>query len=231
MQLIMYLSGIKKKLGIVHDQYYTVVFRIVQPRDFTVRNPVKEWRCRMSDLRGDINRLANSAQANLSGEASCTAGGHCKHCNSLYGCTTAWEYGIGVFNALGSPLPLDMTGEQLAAMYSWVTRAYDHIGKLRDAIETQVKSTLQSGGTVPGYGLTRLTGRLKWTFPVEDVMALGEAFGINLSKPDVITPTQAINAGLDKDLVSAHSARAQGGLKITAENDTHAAKAFKKQEN
>lgn len=218
-QLILYAAGIFKALGIHgdRDQYITVVFKIVQPRAFG-KPPIQEWRVLASDLRPYIVKASNAAQWNLAPEATCTSGAHCKHCPAIHACPAALAEGVGLFSMLDKPIPLDLSGEELGSLLNYLDRATTHIGQLKEAIEAQAKSTIQAGKPVSGYTLQKAYGRKKWNLPAEDILVLGESFGINLSKPDVITPAQAIKAGLDSEIVDLHSDRPSTGFKLVKAN-------------
>lgn len=214
-QLMAYYTGIASMLGIngYDDQRLTVVFRIAQPRAFG-KPAIEEWRIKAADLRPYIVRMSNAAQKNLSAEAECKAGAHCKHCPAIHACSAALAVGVGLFEALSKPIPLDLSGDQLASMLDYVQYAHNHLGQLKEAIETQVKSTIQSGGNVPGYTLQKSYGRKSWTISPEEVLLIGESFGIDLSKPNVITPAQAVKAGIDEELVNQYADRSANGFKI-----------------
>jgi len=60
---------------------------------------------------------------------------------------------------------------------------------------------------------------------------MGNAFGVDLSKPGVITPNQAIKAGMDRDTIKHIVKREKKGTKLVPDNkSTLASRVFKKQE-
>lgn len=79
-------------------------------------------------------------------------------------------------------------------------------------LEAQIAESLKSGSTGAIYSLQATAGRLDWSAPPVEVIDL---LGDEVAKRAVITPTQALKAGVDKDLVGMLSARKTGAPKLT----------------
>jgi hypothetical protein len=69
-------------------------------------------------------------------------------------------------------------------------------------------------------------GRTVWTAPASEVIALGNMLGVDVSKPDVITPKQSIKAGLPAEVVAAYSHAPRGAAELAEDNGHAAAKVF-----
>jgi len=69
-------------------------------------------------------------------------------------------------------------------------------------------------------------GARKWNKPDEEVLALGEIFGKDLSKKSVVTPTQALKLNIDESVIMAYSYIPKGDAKLVENNPNDAAKIF-----
>jgi hypothetical protein len=87
-------------------------------------------------------------------------------------------------------------------------------------------STIRAGRRVPGFGLVSGQAREQWTKDAAEVIALGEAFGVNLRKNALITPKQARDAGVDAETVKAYSTRPAGALKLEQIDDATLRRTF-----
>jgi hypothetical protein len=224
-QLICYALGAMDAIGIdgYKAQRVMVHFRIYQPRDYQA-GPVKTWSCKASDLRGPANLLSNAAQQAFSADATCTTGEHCKHCKALHLCPAALRAGIELYEVADKPIPLEMEPVQLASMLTLIQRAHEHIGNIRDALETQVSAMLRAGSVVPGYGLAASVGNRRWVIDDAHVIELGRQAGLEIGKTVALSPSQAEKAGMDKALVANLTERPSGGQKL---KKIDASKAFK----
>ncbi|MNE53890.1 hypothetical protein D3C80_1486410 [compost metagenome] len=83
---------------------------------------------------------------------------------------------------------------------------------------------------MPGWALQAGRSRTDWNVPVAEVVALGEMFGVELSKVAPLTPKQAADklkrAGIDDSVIGAYSATQPGAVRLVQESKTLAKKAF-----
>lgn len=227
-QCINYVAGIFDEFKL-EDQYTTVRIRIVQPRAFHPEGIIREWATNGAELRGHINTLHNNAHKALGPEASTLTGSHCRYCEALHACPAALEAGMKLYEVAGQPLPVELSDQALGLQLSMVKRAREHLEYLESAYTEQVKSKLRGGSNIPGWGVEPKLGRVKWSKPIDEVIALGDILGKDLRRPlDAITPSQAIKLGVDKTVVDAYSERPTTGLELKQINTKKSREVFSK---
>lgn len=229
-QAINYAAGLFDELGIDGgaDQRLTVKTRIAQPRAFHPDGAIREWTVVGSDLRGPINQLANAAKEALGSDAKIRTGAHCRYCEALHACPSALRAGMTLFEFTDKAIPQQLSPEAMGVQLQIIERASKQLEYLKSAFEEQVKSSIRQGTNVIGWSLKPGKGRKKWNRPKEQIVALGDMMGIELRKNDVITPTQARNAGMDENLINAYSERPDTALKLTQIDTDKVTRVFNK---
>ncbi len=89
-------------------------------------------------------------------------------------------------------------------------------------LENQAIQSIRDGKEVPGFKVVPQFTRIKWTLKDNDVIKLGQAHNIVLAKPaklELITPLQAIKAGIPKDIVKQYSSSELKSYKLVNEGD------------
>lgn len=228
-QAINYAAGLFDELGIdgITDQYLTVHIRIAQPRAFHRDGSVRNWSIKGSDLRGYFNTLTNNANQALSSTVQTHTGTHCRYCEARHACPAALKAGLDLYEVTGQPLPIELSVEAMGVQLSIIQRARKQLEYLESGFEEQIKGKIRAGVRVPGWALKEGVGRVKWSKPVDEIVAMGDMMGKDLRKAEAITPTQAKGLGLDEALISAYSERPNTGLKLVAV-DSKAREVFSK---
>jgi hypothetical protein len=103
------------------------------------------------------------------------------------------------------------TPAQLSTELAVITAAHERVGYRLAALQSEAEHRIRSGSYVPGWSLESKPGRLEWSKPLEEVLYLGALCGVDLSRPDVITPTQAKKLGVP---VEEYTERAPGKAKL-----------------
>lgn len=171
---------------------------------------VRVWSVSPIDLQPYWDRLRTAAAEALSPNPRTVTGGHCKYCSGRHACEAARSMSLwGYETALAHR---ELHGEELSTELSVMYAAQDAIKFRLTGLEAQAIASLQTGGSIPGWSLGFSSGRLKWSVSDKDAIALGVSYGVDISKPGVVTPKQAITAGVPKDMVSLFSAREGGGI-------------------
>lgn len=228
-QLMNYVAGILNALGIdgVDDQTVEVEIRVVQPRSFHPEGPVRSWKVLASSLRGYFNRLKSAAEHNLTGTAPATSGSHCRDCKAAHACNALLASTASILDYAASGLPAELPPRALGYELGLAEHAYDMLEVRLKALRADALARMQSGVDVPGFGITHPEGRLKWTKPAAEVFALGDLLDLDLRKPaEAITPTQAINKGVDESVINAYSGRSKGAATVTQFDATKTRKIF-----
>lgn len=226
-QLIVYAAGILESLGVKDDQFFTFHFRIVQPRNYHRDGPIREWVVKAVDLRAHFNILRAAASAAwLRTDAQCTPSDQCDYCPGRRACEALQQTGFKGMDFASGSTPLELTNAALGTELTLLNHYLARMEARKTGLEEMAASEIKAGGIVPGFTLNSTAGRLGWTKPVDEVIALGQMMGVDVSKPGVITPTQAIKAGLPDTLVAGYAGRPAGGLKLAAADEGKARRIF-----
>lgn len=200
------------------DRRYTineVHFHVVQPRAFG-HPDVKTWVAPASLVRDQLASELRAAALNaLSPNATlCPGADHCRDCRARPTCKALQYVVLGLTEMLFKAIPIPLDPEVMGRELSYLKEGFKLYKALIDGLEQQVESMVRRGQRVPGWALEGTTGRLKWTIPDADVIALASAMGYNVAKePTAITPTQAKRL-LPDAVIDACSTRPPGGLKL-----------------
>jgi hypothetical protein len=209
-QLIAYAAGLLEGRD---DRSTAVELTIIQPRPYHRDGPVRTWRVMGADLRPQINQLAHAAglaTSSVGGGNHYTTGAWCVGCKARHACPAlATLAGVMVECAARPDLPGDAPPSAQGRELDLLDAAIAVLEARRSGLAAAVEARLQAGGAVPGWGLVRSRGRLAWTVEPEAVAAIGTVCGCDLSKPAVITPTQARKAGVPEELLQGITTRAE----------------------
>jgi hypothetical protein len=209
------------------DQEIDVVMRVVQPRSYHRDGAIREWACKLSDLRGMINRLNMAVEVALEPNPPTKVGRHCLHCTARVPCEANQRAALGIADYMGGITPLNMPPHAVGIELQML----QHFQKILEArvsgLKLQAEVMLRAGQQVPFFGLLPVQGRAKWTKPASDVINLGNLMGVNLKKPDEpVTPNQAIKLGVDASVIKAYS-QTPAGVQLEHVPNSTARKIFK----
>lgn len=212
-QLVGYDSGIIDTIDVDPFSDLIIHNHIVQPRCRGHDN-IRTWTTSANALRPYVNRLADAAENALSTNPRFAAGIHCKYCKSRVNCDTfdvEINRVISYIEEVDTDMIRDRAAERVRLKY-----AEDMIKAASLANDGAIEGALSRGEVVGNLVLSPNVGNLKWTIDNDQVIKLGEANGVCLSKgSDVLTPTQSVDAGLDMSIVTTYASRAVKGNKIT----------------
>lgn len=203
-QLINYAASL-------YEPGFTIDLRIVQ------KDKIRNWR--PDNLPDYISELSAAAYEVYSSDATCRTGAHCRYCEARHDCTPARKAALQLFEATGRPLPAGRTIDDLADELTLINRAIDSLQFIRAAYEDKISSAITSGLKVNGWRLGSGPGKLVWDKPDEEISALGDIMGFNLRKSGLITPTQAIDAGLPEVVVKPYTKHKKPALRLVPDND------------
>lgn len=230
-QLTAYTVGEMERLGLTDDRGLSVEFILVQPRCYHREGPVRRWRIPADELRALINIARGAAERALMPNPTATTGTHCLDCKARHVCGTLRETAANVVDYAGSAMlePLDPTA--LGSELRILDAAFKRLEARRTGLAAMVDATLRAGQRVPHYELAPGRSNLAWlpdTTP-ESIGMLGDLLGIITRKPPaVITPRQAIDAGIDEAIVMQYASRPPAGLVVKPVSTTNVTKVFGK---
>ena len=208
------------------DQAVKVNFTVVQPRCFYKGAPVRTWSVQAVDLRAHINILANAAGVALAPNPPAVTNPECGDCPGRHACPALQQaaYYDAEFAVKSSPveLPPAAASLELRMMERALERLQARVEGTREAVATYIRQ----GHAVPFHRAEQGYGRQQWTMPVDQVLAMGQLMGVDLSKPGVKTPKQAIKSGVDEAVIKAYSITPLGSLKLISDNPADARRVF-----
>lgn len=221
-QCLLYALGAVETWGYPMDA--SVKVHIIQPRAMHYNGPIRTW-SPLHTLEQYCADFAAAADAALSGNALVRSGQHCRYCTARHVCGAALDAGLTIYESLSIALPVEATVDQIAGRWSALSNAEKRLKKLKEAYEVQLTSLLQSGQRSRTHRIVSVPGRAEWVDKGTALM-VAEAAGYDLRKQDLITPTQAKDAGLPAAVIDTLSIR-KPGLKVVPIDHTQAEEAFK----
>lgn len=214
-----------KGLGLL-DQAIKVNFTVIQPRCFYKGAPVRTWTVMASDLRAHINQLANAAGVALAPNPPAVTNSECAYCPGRHACPALQQaaYHDAEFAVRSSPVELPPAAASLELRM--MERALERLQARVEGMRETVAVYIRQGHSVPWHRAEQGYGRQQWTVPVDQVLAMGSLMGVDLSKPGVKTPKQAIKSGVDEAVIKAYSITPLGSVKLVPDNPADARRVF-----
>jgi hypothetical protein len=178
-----------------------------------------------------VNLASAAAHAALAPNPTATTGNHCIDCKARHVCKTLRHSTANIidYSATAELQPLDPVsmGQELRIL----RMAMKRLEARETGLAAQVEATLRAGESVPFFSMQPKQTNRQWleNASIEEVRALGELLGIELVKPPaLITPTQAIDAGIDERIVMQYAHRPPGALALKQDDAKATRKAFSK---
>lgn len=209
--MIAYAIGVSHKLvQAPHD----VHFRVHQPRVPHPDGPVRSWRISYDELLNRYRYLSNRL-ANPDDELH--SGAHCDKCPNQTICPA---FRAALYNSIDvsdTAHAETISDAMIAAELSIVSDAEKRIKSRKKQLEDLAIYRMRQGAVIEGFSMVRSYGNSAWKdgFTPE---FLSTVLGVNCSKTDAITPSQAIAAGAPEPVVKQLSERKESGLKLTRVN-------------
>ena len=204
-------------------QRENVVLHVIQPRDYTAK-PIRTHRFTPAEQNDFCAQVTMALKLAASPKPVAIPGSHCLRCPGRGQCGAVREWSM-VEEHAGSDAQL--TPEAVAAELHLARRQAELAAARVKGLEDEAAHVLRSGGLVPGWSMQSKPGREQWT-DEQPVLSLAEGFGLldTVSTRKLITPNQAIKAGLPAELVRMHTTRPQGEAKLVPTGETLAARIF-----
>lgn len=229
-QAICYYAGLYNllKLDGLIDQELQVHIRIVQPRAYHRYGPVREWVVNAADLRAHLNHLVAQGEKAFQDNAETVSGPHCIYCKARHDCETGLRAGQTAMAIVGNSQRNDMRPEDAGKQLALLKAAKKMLDSQITGLEAYVEGLVERGDVATGYCIERPNGRKRWKqdIPKEEIIALGALFGKELSKIELITPTQAVNLDIPEAIINDFSETPLGKPKLVEAEKTIAHRAF-----
>lgn len=217
-QCVLYARGIIDMLG-VDDQTLKVDVVIVQPRCYYRGEPVRTWHLMGSDIRGQINMLRMAGERALDIDPQATTNPGCRHCPARHDCPALQKATYADVETSTCSTPINITAQAAAIELKMLERAQDRIEARIKGLSAFILNQVKLGQRVPHYQLSQSYGNRKWLLDDKTVASVGDAFGYDLRKNAVVTPSQAIKLGIDEAVIKEYSVVPMGELKLTPSPD------------
>lgn len=234
LQMVDYLAGLIEFFGINgdEDQRVTAVVRIVHPFAYSARGPISEWVVLLADLRAQFNHLSAMAHEALTAPRL-TSGLWCRDCLAVADCPAARKSVYNLIHLVEQPFEFDnMRGSDMAVERQIIKEGIAVAKKRQEAIEDELFHRIAKGEVDSGLSLEMTYGRLAWTCPPAQAIALAAQFGVNAAVQEALTPTQTLAAApvevrpLLESVMETVARRSPGSLKLTPTKDTRTFRAF-----
>lgn len=235
LQLAAYAYGVLDSMPHLKSNGLRIELTIVQPRCFSGRGSVRTWACALPDLWPLTERMAKAALVATLGEPELITGEHCEHCSAIHACPAAQRATGTAIQIAHTLTPAQMSPEELGLVLRRVQYARDMLKAMEDGLAEEAEALIRSGSRVPGFELSPGRGKLEWNCSTEEVVALGQLFGVDLGKPSCLTPTQAKavlkKKGFDEAVISGYTAATSGALKLQPSDTNLTRRIFQRKEN
>lgn len=221
-------SGQIKLYGIGARQEFQIEkikLHIIQPRDYSSK-PTRSYDFTPAAQNEFCDEVIRALKLAHVSKPYALAGTHCRNCPGRGAhCSDNWDSAISSMEELTRPI--DTSPEAIGKMVRLMRQAHDVVTAALKGVEDEARYLLDGGGLVPGWSLQSSPGREKWT-DEQPVLDLAAGFGLldTVSERRLITPNQAIKAGLPAELVRMHTTRPQGEAKLVPTGETLAHRVF-----
>lgn len=228
-QLIAYAAGVIRFLDLPAD--FPVKLVIVQPRSYSGDGPIREWVTTAEEIiRICHEEIHPKVELALSPIPPTTSGRHCQDCSARNACRTYQQTTESLVDFSGTAEIRDLTAETIGQELRLLKEAIKRLEGRYTGLYEQASNMARSGVRIHHWTMEHGTGRLKWkndTTPV-NLITMADLLGINIRKPTaVLTPTQVIAAGIDKEVVEPHYAeRLRGAARLVQDDTTKLRKIF-----
>lgn len=208
-------------LGFLDFPFVQVHIHIVQPRAPHLDGRARTWVLSRDELLKLYSpQLQSAAFRAMIPDAALQTGDHCRNCDALHACVPAQQSCLNALEVAGRASSPMIPPEQLGYELMILTRAYEIIKHRKKAVESTALALDRKGTPIPGWTREHNIGKLEWNpGKDEEVRAAAEMFGINVDKPPaLLTPTQAITAGMPEDIIKMYSSKKPGSAKLVPTN-------------
>lgn len=204
-----------------------IVFTIHQPRPYHPDGKRREWVITYPTLTEFYQQIV----ATLSAPSDLlNTGAQCRKCHALATCPAAREASMNAVDIIEAMAFNDeMPNDALSFELDTLSRAEKMLEQRHKALQELAKHRLKSGQIIENYGLENQLSNRNWKGGI-DAMLLLALTGKDLSKPKLITPAQAIKAGVSEDVIAPLTERITTGVKLArVDANKKAQRIFKKE--
>ena len=207
--------------------------RIVQPRNYEPGAPVRVWRPTEQELLDGWAELKAAAHEAMQPDRTATVGvDQCEHCPGRHACVPLQETAMALIDLSARPATTnELADYQAGRELVWISQAVALLEARRSGLEAQVMAAYRRGDRSTGWVVQTTRGRRVWDASEEAVKGLGMMLGVEVTKPPkLVTPAQAIKAGIPEAMVMPLTKQQAGSEKLVQETNSTARRAFFKEQ-
>lgn len=189
---------------------HSVVFRIYQPRPHHPLGKMREAVYTIDEIHAKWEEL-KAALSNP--KETLNTSNHCKDCPALVACPAAQKAGMNAVDVSEALYVADVDNANLAFLLDQIDRAIKVLESSKKAYGELALHRLKKGEIVPGYGTEKDLTNKQWKegITVETAKLIT---GKDLSKNQLVTPAQAVRAGVDESIIDTLCERREKGVKL-----------------
>lgn len=227
-QCVNYVAAIFESYGITREEAagYSISIRIVQPRNYHRDGPVRRWDTTGATVLPLIDALATAAREAKQPDPPTKTGPWCRDCSGRRACDAFMRLGAAAMQMAGDTTPHELPPAAMGLELLHIQTAIKALEARKSALEEIVLATIERGGNVPFWGKGYVDSKERWKVDPAAVFFLGDAFGVNLRKPqEPITPAAARKL-VDPAVISEYAEKPRGAAKLVPVDETAAARVF-----
>lgn len=234
-QLMEYVALILQALGLLSHPFVEdvkIVLTLVLPRCYHAPSPVQVWETTWGDIERRVDQLQAAMYAADQPDAPCNATDvqACRDCKARFACDANLQAGAIAVGVTGQAIPLHLSPLAKVKMLRVLRDAELRIKSLREGIEQDVVQTIRRKQAVPFFALEGRPGREVFNGD-NTIVEVAKLYGVDVMKaPELITPKQAIKAGVPADVVRLFSKTNSGALELVEYDGSDVADIFKSKE-
>ncbi len=228
-QLTDYASGCLSGINWNPETIVDVELVIVQPRAYHRNGLVRKWK---TDTRELLHYFETSALATYEALYEETppvlkVGPECKNCVARTTCPAQQRAGLDACDDAYRAQVHDLTPIERGVELRRMKRALLQLDARVKALMIDAEEGIRRGQQTPGWRLEPGMGSERWSVDPSVVIGVADEFGIDVRKRQaIITPKQAITAGLPRKMVEELSSNIPGAMQLVEDDGSKARALF-----
>lgn len=231
-QLLEYAVGVAQRLNIWDSGAFLNIrftLGIVQPRCFHREGQVRTWAFSGHTLLTHFRYLKDAEEKAMQEHAPTSVGNECHGCIARHVCPALENHALGVLDASQLNIPHNLRPQELGRELRYLKQAAALLDARITGLEQEATAMIRRGDRVPHFALESSRGKQEWKYPTANMIELGKLMGVELAKPAaLITPRQALKAGLPDSLIAAYTEIRHGAMKLTEVTDVDILKSLRR---
>ncbi len=219
-QLIEYAAGILDSFPVTTHHVEHFIFHIIQPRSYHPDGPIRTWKTTRDKLEKYFDVLRKTEALALQEDAMCKPSPECTYCSARHVCPALQQSALSAIDLSSMNTPRELDESSLGSELRLLKHAQILLEARITGLEEDALLRMKKGERVPFFELERSTPRERWLSSIDEIVTLGELYGVNLKKPqEAVTPKQAIKIGLPAEVVRQYSVTPEGSLKLVLQDE------------